>query len=465
MTNIASKKKKWNWLVALACFCTMFTTIGVLRISGVLYTSITHVYSVSRENAAWPFYVRRSVGLFTTLSSGFLMQYFDIRTQVFAGILLCSLGLGLCYLAEEVLFITLSFGIMYGIGSGVVRTSNVIIINRYFSQYRTIATGLILSGTSLGSFVFPPFADFLIHFYGLRGSFLLISGILLQGLIATSLYKTTTVPRRKKSLDVPKNLTTLEEDCKSHQSKTADNVREIEIRTIFEPKLINSNEEESISNKQNSLKEKSNTNKFCLALMSYLHIFKFPMFYVISVTSIIAKISFYTFINTIIDFAIDCGNSRHNSIFLLSASSISEVIGRLGCGFFIDLKVLKRQTVIQISFVSLASIFAIIPIWNSYGMLITATILIGIFASCLIVNSSVLYTEYLGIENLPYAYGIETTLSGLIGFLLPLFIGYCRDVIGSYNLLFYVFGSQHLFAAILWSKELVKRSLLLCKCQ
>jgi hypothetical protein len=78
----------------------------------------------------------------------------------------------------EILFIT--FGVISGLGLGVIYVTAVVSIAFWFESKRTFATGIGASGTGLGTFLYAPFTHWLIENYGWRGATLILGGTLLN---------------------------------------------------------------------------------------------------------------------------------------------------------------------------------------------------------------------------------------------------------------------------------------------
>lgn len=78
----------------------------------------------------------------------------------------------------EVLFIT--FGLVAGLGLGVIYVTAVVSIAFWFESKRTFATGIGASGTGIGTFLYAPFTQWLISYYGWRGATLILGGTLLN---------------------------------------------------------------------------------------------------------------------------------------------------------------------------------------------------------------------------------------------------------------------------------------------
>lgn len=88
-----------------------------------------------------------------------------------------------------------SFLFPTGIGIGLIVPLVHVVLNQNFSKYRAFAMGIAYSGSSAGSFVFPPISNYFLSAYDLDGTFLLLGGIMLNALIGTMFFKT---PKRYK---------------------------------------------------------------------------------------------------------------------------------------------------------------------------------------------------------------------------------------------------------------------------
>lgn len=59
----------------------------------------------------------------------------------------------------------------------------------YFEKYRSLATGIAVCGSGLGTFIFAPFTEYLITEYGWRGALLIIAAIVLNCMILGALFR------------------------------------------------------------------------------------------------------------------------------------------------------------------------------------------------------------------------------------------------------------------------------------
>ena len=73
----------------------------------------------------------------------------------------------------EIMFIT--YGILTGLGSCFCRTSCFLIVAKYFNKKRSLATGSVTMGSSVGMFIWGPTTQVLLDSFGWRNTFRVIA--------------------------------------------------------------------------------------------------------------------------------------------------------------------------------------------------------------------------------------------------------------------------------------------------
>ncbi|OQR72288.1 hypothetical protein BIW11_10481 [Tropilaelaps mercedesae] len=132
----------WSWTIAVACSLLNFFTSAVLRSSSVLYFHAIDFYGVSRAEASWaPFLVSSVSNL-----SGF------------------------------------------GVGLNIPAVAAC--LNLWFDKKKVIASGIIYTGTALGSLFFPFFLDFVVSTLGFRGGIALLGAMLAHGIACALVIRT-----------------------------------------------------------------------------------------------------------------------------------------------------------------------------------------------------------------------------------------------------------------------------------
>lgn len=98
----------------------------------------------------------------------------------------------------EALFLT--FGLIAGLGLSLCYVAAIAVVAFYFDKRLSIATGLAVCGSGIGTFIFAPVTQYLIKEYGWRGAMLILSGLFLNisvcGALMRPIEGTTTINRR-----------------------------------------------------------------------------------------------------------------------------------------------------------------------------------------------------------------------------------------------------------------------------
>lgn len=93
----------------------------------------------------------------------------------------------------------LTYGVMGGIGFGMIYLPAVVAVGYYFEKKRSLATGIAVCGSGFGTFVIAPFATYLLtKFDDWRGANLILAGMILTCAIFGALMRPLTYPKKSK---------------------------------------------------------------------------------------------------------------------------------------------------------------------------------------------------------------------------------------------------------------------------
>ena len=88
------------------------------------------------------------------------------RKVCICGCLLSSLALLLSTFSESLLLLTCTYGVLGGLGFGLMYVPAVVAPGLYFTTKRSTATGVAMCGSGAGTFVFAPVTALLISNVG-----------------------------------------------------------------------------------------------------------------------------------------------------------------------------------------------------------------------------------------------------------------------------------------------------------
>ncbi|XP_043247652.1 uncharacterized protein LOC122394681 isoform X2 [Amphibalanus amphitrite] len=170
----------WGWVVVAASFVVNMIADGIGFSFGVFFVEFLRSFGASKGTTAWLGSIFLALPLLLGPLASSLVDRFGCRRCTVAGSLLASAGFLLSYFANSMELLFVTFSILPGIGLSVCYVAAVVIVAYYFEQRRSLATGISVCGTGVGTFLFPPLVEHLLQEYGWRGALLVLSAILLN---------------------------------------------------------------------------------------------------------------------------------------------------------------------------------------------------------------------------------------------------------------------------------------------
>ncbi|XP_042907875.1 monocarboxylate transporter 9 [Parasteatoda tepidariorum] len=485
----------YSWFIAFACFWLSFLTVGLHRSAGIIYVSVVQVYNISREQAIWPFSLCGSLMCLLGPLAGFLTHYFSIRSILVSGVLVSAVAIAACFFTPSLMFLIIFFGLFRGIGNGLVVTLNPVLIHQHFKYRKAVATGIAYAGASVGSFALPPLIEYLLATYGLKGCFLVLGAVILNGLVPAFMARappqptTQPISAKKKFLNVrldflePKVINGKESRPIPQDTDDApltetlvvknDTTGDISRHQILivpsngpSPEVQNGDYKLiphscSVTSSPISLLQKIKQREDGIfgQFRHTAQILTNPMYLAICITFGCNVVNFIAYLTVIVDFARDRNIEETDAVFLVSAFSVGDLFGAVCLGWLSDFKWLKRSYTVMISYAAMGGLLLALPSCETHALFLTVSIFMGIFNGCVMSNIPVVMREYLGLERLAVAIGLGHFFVGVGQLLFPMLIGYFRDDVGSYDHLFTTLGVMCLICSLLWLLEPVFKRL------
>ncbi|KAL4704428.1 hypothetical protein ACJJTC_014360 [Scirpophaga incertulas] len=185
--NYSSKQKKvsipdggWGWIVVLSSFVISMIADGISFSFGLLYIEFLEEFQASKSTTAWIGSLFIAVPLLSGPVMSALVDRYGCRSMTILGGVISALGFVLASVSTTLEMMMITFGVVAGLGLGLVYVTAVVSIAYWFEKKRNLAVGLGACGTGVGTFVYAPMTQYFIEEYGWRGTILLLSGTLLN---------------------------------------------------------------------------------------------------------------------------------------------------------------------------------------------------------------------------------------------------------------------------------------------
>ncbi|KAH6943815.1 hypothetical protein HPB50_027498 [Hyalomma asiaticum] len=463
---------RWSWISAFFCCCVLFLALATPRVSGIFFYGIVETFMVSREDASWP------VGLAGTLMAlagpivGDMCGRYSCRVVLITCSALAGIGSALCYLAENLLFIIISFGVVHGCAlCGLYVASNVLLA-QHFEKRRATACSLVYTVSGLNTVVLPPLVEFFRTMYGVRGAFLLYGAVMLHALPSVILLRSppwlSKPERRSKaaaSVDAKNHTNGIH--LLNHEADEGDGTAKVRkdefalqvkhptsCHKASSPLKPHQNGATAFHMKSrlktgNAL-ERSNcgsTARQFLTLTFLIHGLSFAV--IIFTTNV--------FVMTPADLARDRGMNPSDSVYVLQAFSVTDVAFRAIVGIAIDSRTLSLESVMLLGFALQGLAFEWLVWVGTLSQMVAAAAFLGATCGSRMCLQAPAMVRDFGIGTLPMMMGGLSFFTGVFLLARPPLIGYFRDARGDYSGLFHLMAALNALFVFIWAAKVVAR--------
>lgn len=355
-----------------------------------------------------------------------LQRGLSLSTIALIGAFLTWLGPIGASFAGGIPFVTLCMGFIHGLGSGTFFVSISIVLMMYFDRYRGIVNGIKNLGGTAASVVFPNALLLVQDVYGFRACLLLYGALAMH---LTPLGMLTKEPSRRRFQATLKPLSV----GARNDDGNCEGYRETTTKENNSPKTM--------------VTQSIFANGFFVDLKE---LFARPVFYVIVVSGSVGYYTQSVFFATIVDFARDKGFSLAESASVMVYFGLTETMGRLCLPFAADRGLVRRSTLVMLSFAAMAASIALLERSKSLLALKVGATVFAAFFGAAVTLEGVVIADYLGVDSLSFVFGFTGAVSVPLFFANPFVLGLFRDHGGSYNNLYLALAASYSFVGLMW---------------
>ncbi|XP_058254595.1 monocarboxylate transporter 9a [Hemibagrus wyckioides] len=402
-----------SWSIVFVSFMAQLLAYGSPQAVGVLYPQWLSTFQEGKSTTAWVGSTVLGVGLITgPLCSACVDNFGAQPVTIFSGVMVAG-GLILSAFSPNIIFLIFSYGIVVGLGCGLVYAATLTITCQYFDKRRGLALGIVTTGTSVGGFMYASMQNKLIEHYGLDGCLLIVGGLALN-LIACA------GPMRP--LNLPGYYIKQKAALKCTDESICD--KELDTETSVEhPTLIR------------IIKKRLQPNT------QYMHVMREclrePLFVALCISIFLYSLGGIAPVLFIEDVAQSEGLLDHvSNIPLVSITAAGTGVGKLALGILADVSWVNSLQLYAMTVTAMGAVLLVVPMWKSYAGLQVLSASIGFFSGNWSITSYVT-TRLVGIERLSQAHGLLMCFGGFGIILGPPVVGSFFNWTQSYDLAFY----------------------------
>ncbi|XP_020811645.1 monocarboxylate transporter 10 isoform X1 [Drosophila serrata] len=389
------------WLVMVSAFLCNGIIFGFINTYGVLHSLLKdRLTAIGDTEASSKAALIGSLAIGTTFLfstvAGCLTDKIGLRLTTFAGGVLSAGGLLLSsFFTENISALYFTYGIMFGMGAALAYTPTLAILGHYFKRYLGKVSGFVTAGSSVFTVILPPCLDKLLVGYGLEATLRMMSLVSAFIIICSFVYKPLHPPP-----EPPKK--------KPGRSRINLFLRSIVNVEIWKRK------------------------RFVIwALCVPLALFGYFVPYV-HMMQFVKK----NFPGEDVNLPVMC-------------IGITSGIGRLIFGVIADMPGVNRMYLQQLSLVSIGLVTLLLPLTNSYVVLVSFTLVMGLFDGCFISLLGPIAYEICGPSGATQAIGFLLGLSSIPLTVGPPVAGMILDRTNSYTVPFILAGLPPLLGSSL----------------
>lgn len=185
----------YGWIVTFASFMCHFIADGIVFSFGIIYPELLNTFGASKSATSWIGSLFVGIPLISGPLAGLFVTKYGCRSATIIGGLITSLGMLVSSFSNSLEMLTFTYGVVAGFGLAFIYVPASVMPSFWFDKRRSLATGIAVSGSGLGTFALAPFLEYLLGEYGWRGTLLILSGLTLNFMVFGALFRD--VPHNK----------------------------------------------------------------------------------------------------------------------------------------------------------------------------------------------------------------------------------------------------------------------------
>ncbi|XP_068119146.1 monocarboxylate transporter 7-like isoform X2 [Hyperolius riggenbachi] len=436
----------WGWAVAAAFFFVEVFTYGVLKSFGVFFNELMVYFDESNSRISWIISICVFILTFTAPLSTVLSNRFGHRPVVMLGGLLISVGMIAASFARNVEEMYVAIGVVSGLGYCLSFLPTVTILSQYFDKRRSLVTAVASTGECFAVFAFAPAITALNDQVGWRYSLLTVGALQLNIVVCGALLRPIIIKAPTEAKEPPKTGTTeTTYILENEQTHTSFDSIDSGVEVSTSPKNV---ARPTTPEKQVEAEAKAEKKVLAVGLegdqgkslpLLDFSVLRKPGFICYALFGLFATLGFFAPSLYIIPLSLSLGIDKDHSAYMLSSMAIAEVFGRIGAGWILNKKPIRKIYIELIFVVLLCLALVAFPFACNFWGLMACSIFFGCILGTVTGTHIPLVAEedIVGIEKMSSGVGVYVFIQSIAGLAGPPLSGVLVDWSQNYGSAFY----------------------------
>ncbi|VDP12371.1 unnamed protein product [Onchocerca flexuosa] len=188
----------YGWVIVFAAFMSNFVVDGIANSFGAFMSIYQDYFNASK--ALVSLIGSLLIGCYLLIGPvvGGLVNKYGARMVVIIGSFVAGLSFIASLFCSNIYMFMIFYGFLGGAGFGLIYLPSIVTVGYYFEKKRSIATGLAVAGSGVGTFVLPPLCIVLINHFGWRIAICSLAALSFSSIIYGLLYRPLQAPAIRK---------------------------------------------------------------------------------------------------------------------------------------------------------------------------------------------------------------------------------------------------------------------------
>ncbi|XP_029656698.2 monocarboxylate transporter 9-like [Octopus sinensis] len=455
----------WGWVVCFAAACTCFTVNGLTSSTGIFLIGLRRIFDDPISKLSLIGALISGLSMLAAPVASVLLYFFSHRTvMILSGFIGCTGAiLGAFSASSDMMIIT--YGLISGLSTGIAFFACHIITGLYFDKKRALAIGIINCGGGVGLMLMSLFLEHFIELYGLRGTLLLISGLLLNFIVYGSLCRplpsTYTDAKKTAYIDATNPSSAMELRSALPEPEYGENAkRKVKLNQVSDisnenqntgslPVAAADNFINDVSIVKTQKVDRNSILKLCSTIIGVEH-FRNINFVLLtmSYTFWVFTMTTYTYIPPLCVWTF--GMSEKQAAILMSLLGLLTTLGNVILGVLVDIFHISSNKMYIFSMLVLTICVIMVPHCDKFEYITPVICLFGLANGFSVSLRLILTTEISGLEHATKAYSILSFINGISYFAAPPLFGLIFDTTNSFLAVYYGGGACALTGLLLF---------------